>query len=131
MSEERPRSPKFERGLATRRKVLGDEYVDRSLRQADDFSWPLQQLTTEWCWDEIWNRPGLDKRSRSLINLGMLSALNRPHELKVHIRGAVNNGVTKDEIREAFLQVAVYCGMPAAMESFRVAREAFKEIGLE
>ncbi|HLW90724.1 MAG TPA: carboxymuconolactone decarboxylase family protein [Roseiarcus sp.] len=131
MSEERPRSPKFERGLATRRKVLGDEYVERSLRQADEFSWPLQQLTTEWCWDEIWNRPGLDKRSRSLLNLGMLSALNRPHELKVHIRGAINNGLSQEEIKEAFLQVAIYCGMPAAMESFRIARETFKEIGLE
>ncbi|HXW19583.1 MAG TPA: 4-carboxymuconolactone decarboxylase [Roseiarcus sp.] len=128
MSEKRRRSAKFERGLATRREVLGDAHVDRSLRQADDFSWPLQQLITEYAWDEIWNRPGLDRRSRSLLNIGVLAALNRPHELKVHIRGAINNGLTRDEIKEAFLQVGAYCGLPAAVDGFRVAREAFKEM---
>lgn len=131
MAGERPRSEKFERGLATRRAVLGSDYVEGSLAKADDFSWPLQQLTTEYCWDEIWNRPGLDRRSRSILNLGMISALNRPHELKLHIRGAINNGLTKDELREIFLQVGVYCGIPAAIESFRLAREVFAEMGLE
>jgi 4-carboxymuconolactone decarboxylase len=128
MSDKRRRSAKFERGLATRREVLGDAHVDRSLRQADDFSWPLQQLITEYAWDEIWNRPGLDRRSRSLLNIGVLAALNRPYELKIHIRGAINNGLTRDEIKEAFLQVGAYCGLPAALDGFRAAREAFKEM---
>lgn len=131
MSKNRQRSEKFERGLKTRVEVLGREYVDRSLAAVDDFNWPIQQLTTEWCWDEIWNRPGLDRRSRSLLNLGMISALNRPHELKLHVRGALNNGIAKEELTEIFLQVAVYCGMPAALDSFRVAREVLKELGLE
>lgn len=126
----RPRSEKFERGLKTRREVLGTEYVDGSVANADDFNWPMQQLTTEYCWDEIWNRPGLDRRSRSILNLGMISALNRPHELKLHIRGALNNGLTKEELTEIFLQVAIYCGVPAAIDSFRVAKETFKELGL-
>ncbi len=127
MNDTKPRGAKFERGLATRRAVLGDAYVDRSLNNADAYSWPMQQLTTEYCWDEIWNRPGLDKRSRSLLNLGMIAALNRPHELRVHIRGALNNGLTKDELLEVFLQISVYCGMPAGMDSLRIAREVFEE----
>jgi 4-carboxymuconolactone decarboxylase len=131
MSTAKPRSEKFERGLKTRRAVLGSEYVDRSLEQADDFSWALQQLTTEYCWDEIWNRPGIDRRTRSVLNLGMIAALNRPHELKIHVRGAINNGLTKDELKEIFLQVAVYCGMPAALDCFRIAREVFKEMGID
>jgi 4-carboxymuconolactone decarboxylase len=131
MSTDKPRSEKFERGLVTRRAVLGSDYVDGSIDKADAYGWPLQQLTTEWCWDEIWNRPGLDRRSRSILNLGMISALNRPHELKLHVRGAINNGLTKDEIREIALQVAVYCGMPAALDSLRIAREVMKEMGLD
>lgn len=131
MTANRPRGEKFEQGLQTRQAVLGNEYVERSLQSADDFSWPVQKLATEYCWDEIWNRPDLDKRSRSLLNLGMISALNRPHELKVHIRGALNNGITKAELREIFLQVAVYCGMPAGLESFRLAKDVFKEMGLD
>lgn len=131
MEAKKPRSEKFERGLKTRKTVLGAEYVDRSLEQADDFSWAMQQLTTEWCWDEIWNRPGIDRRSRSILNLGMIAALNRPHELKLHIRGAINNGLTKDELKEIFLQIGVYCGVPAAMDSFRIAREVFKEMGID
>lgn len=111
MSQVKPRSEKFERGLATRRAVLGEAYVNASLDQADEFSWPIQQLTTEYCWDEIWNRPGLDRRSRSLLNLGMIAALNRPHEFRIHVGGALNNGLTKEEIREAVLQIAVYCGI--------------------
>ena len=129
-ADKKPRSEKFERGLKTRRAVLGDDYVDRSLEQADDFNWPLQQLATEWCWDEIWNRPGLDRRSRSILNLGMIAALNRPHELRLHVRGAINNGLTKDELKEMFLQVGVYCGLPAALDCFRIAKEVFKEMGI-
>jgi len=130
MSASKPRSEKFERGLKTRRAVLGADYVDNSLAQADDFNWSMQQLTTEWCWDEIWNRPGLDKRSRSVLNLGMIAALNRPHEFKLHLRGALNNGLTKDELKEIFLQIGVYCGVPAGMDSFRIAKEVFKEMGI-
>jgi len=118
----------FDKGLQTRREVLGDAYVDASLKGVDDFSRPLQELVTQYCWDEIWNRPGLDRRERSLINLAMLTALNRPHELKTHVRGALNNGLTKDEIREVLLQAGIYCGVPAAVDAFRVARELFKEL---
>ena len=118
----------FEKGLKTRREVLGAEYVDASLSSADEFNMPMQQLVTEYCWNSIWNRPGLDRRTRSFLNLAMIAALNRPHELKLHIRGAINNGLTKDEIKEVFLQVAVYCGVPAAIDSFRIAKEVFKEI---
>lgn len=121
-------SERFKRGLETRRQVLGAEYVDRSLSQADEFNFPIQKLATEWCWDEIWNRPGLDHRSRSLLNLGMIAALNRPHELRAHIRGAMNNGLSKAESAEVFLQVAVYCGLPAALDSFRIAKDVFKEV---
>jgi 4-carboxymuconolactone decarboxylase len=120
----------FDAGLLTRREVLGDAYVDNSLRNADDFNLPMQEMVTQYCWGDVWNRPGLDRRSRSLLNLGMLTALNRPHELKIHIRGALNNGLTKDEIREVFLQAAIYCGVPAAIDSFRSAREVFKEMGI-
>jgi 4-carboxymuconolactone decarboxylase len=120
----------FDKGLKTRREVLGAEYVDAALKNADDFNLPLQELVTEVCWDGIWNRPGLDRRTRSLLNLAMLTALNRPHELKLHVRGALNNGVSKDQIREVFLQTAVYCGVPAAIDSFRGAREVFKEMGV-
>lgn len=131
MAFEKERSEKFERGLKTRREVLGADYVDRSIAQADEFNWAMQQLTTEWCWDEIWNRPGLDRRSRSILNLGMIAALNRPHELKLHIRGAINNGLTKDELKEIFLQIGVYCGVPAALDSFRIAKEVFREMGID
>ena len=120
----------FAKGLKTRREVLGAEYVDNALKNADEFNQPMQEFVTEYCWDQVWNRPGLDRRTRSLLNLAMLTALNRPHELKLHVRGAINNGVSKDEIREVFLQAAVYCGVPAAIDSFRNAREVFKELGL-
>lgn len=121
---------RFEKGLATRREVLGAEYVEKSIATADDFNRPLQELVTEICWNDIWNRPGLDRKTRSIINLSMLTALNRPHEIKLHVLGALNNGLTKDEIREVFLQTAIYCGVPAAIDSFRVAREVFKEQGV-
>ena len=120
----------FDKGLKTRREVLGADYVDASIRNADDFNRPMQELVTEYCWNEIWNRPGLDRRTRSLLNLAMITALNRPHELKLHVRGAINNGLTKDEIREVFLQAAIYCGVPAAIDSFRSAKEVFKEMGI-
>jgi 4-carboxymuconolactone decarboxylase len=128
MDAERPHSEKFKNGLKTRREVLGGEYVDKSVKSATDFNWPMQKLVTEYCWDEIWNRPGLDRRSRSILNLGMIAALNRPHELKLHVRGALNNGLSRDEIQEILLQVAVYCGVPAAIDSFRVAQSVFDEI---
>ncbi len=120
----------FEKGLKVRREVLGAEYVDASLKSADSFNLPMQELTTQYCWGEIWNRPGLDRRTRSFLNLAMMTALNRPHELKLHIRGAINNGLTKEEISEVFLQAAIYCGVPAAMDSFRVAKEVFQEMGI-
>jgi 4-carboxymuconolactone decarboxylase len=120
----------FDQGLKTRREVLGAEYVDAAIKNADDFNLPMQELVTQYCWGDVWNRPGLDRRSRSLLNLAMITALNRPHELKLHVRGALNNGLTKDEIREVFLQAAIYCGVPAAIDSFRVAREVFKEMGI-
>jgi 4-carboxymuconolactone decarboxylase len=120
----------FEKGLKTRKEVLGAEYVENSIKNADDFNMPMQELVTEYCWNEIWNRPGLEKRTRSFLNLAMIAALNRPHELKLHVRGAINNGLTKEEIQEVFLQVAIYCGVPAAIDSFRVAKEVFKEMGI-
>ncbi|MBN8489747.1 MAG: carboxymuconolactone decarboxylase family protein [Burkholderiales bacterium] len=121
----------FAKGLATRREVLGADYVDNAIRNADPFSLPLQEFVTQVAWGDIWNRPGLPRRDRSLLVLAMLVALNRPHELKLHLRGALNNGVTREEIREAFLQSAVYCGAPAAMDAFRTAREVFAAIDAE
>jgi 4-carboxymuconolactone decarboxylase len=120
----------FEKGLGIRRAVLGADFVANAIKGADDFSRPLQELVTEYCWGEVWGRPGLDRKTRSMLNLAMLSALNRPHEVKLHIKGALTNGVTKNEIMEVFLQVAIYCGVPAAVDSFRIAREAFKEMGV-
>ncbi len=118
----------FDKGLKTRREVLGADYVDKAIAGADDFNRPLQELITEYAWNGIWNRPGLDRKTRSLLNLAMLTALNRPHELRLHLRGALNNGVTRDEMQEVFLQTAIYCGVPASMDSFRLARELFKEL---
>lgn len=120
----------FDKGLAMRRQVLGTDYVDASLESATDFNIDMQELVTQYCWGDVWNRPGLERKTRSFLNLAMIAALNRPHELKLHVRGAINNGLTKDEIKEVFLQVAVYCGMPAAIDSFRVASEVFKDMDL-
>lgn len=122
------RSEKFEQGLATRREVLGDAYVEKALNNATEYTWPMQEFVTEYCWDEIWNRPGLSRKDRSMLNLGMVSALGRTQELKAHVRGALNNGWTKEELREVFLQVAVYCGVPAGIDSFRVAQEVIAEM---
>ncbi|MBO1902336.1 4-carboxymuconolactone decarboxylase [Leucobacter weissii] len=121
----------FDRGMKTRREVLGDAYVDASLAQASEFSMEMQELVTQYCWGDVWNRPGLERASRSLINLSMLSALNRSHELATHVRGAVRNGVTRDEIKEVFLQTAIYCGVPAGIESFRVANAVFAQMDAE
>ena len=118
---------KYDRGLEVRRSVLGKEYVDARMAELDDFSLDLNQLVTSYAWADIWDRPGLSKKVRSMLCLAMLSALNRPHEIKTHIRGAINNGLTKDEIKEVFLQVAAYWGAPAAVDSFRIARQYFAE----
>jgi 4-carboxymuconolactone decarboxylase len=118
----------FETGLRIRREVLGAEHVDKSLSQADDFNRPLQELVTEYCWGAVWSRPGLSRKMRSLLNLAMLTALNRPHEVKLHLKGALNNGCSKEEIMEVLLQAAIYCGVPAAVDSFRLAREVFNDI---
>ena len=118
----------FDRGLQIRKDVLGAEFVENALRTADDFNRPMQELTTEYCWGAVWGRDGLQRKTRSLLNLAMISALNRPHELKLHIHGALKNGVTREEIREVFLQVAIYCGVPAGIDSFRIAREVFAEV---
>ena len=117
----------FDAGLKVRREVLGAEYVDKSIAGADDFNRPLQELVTEYCWGSVWTRPGLPRKTRSLLNLAMLTALNRPHEVELHVRGALNNGVSKDEIMEVFLQAAIYCGVPAAIDSFRIARKVLAE----
>ena len=124
-------SEKFEQGLAMRKQVLGDEYVNASLENADAFTMPLQELVTEYCWGTVWQREGLSLKMRSVINLAMITALNRPHELKLHVRGAINNGLSREEIREVLLQTAVYCGVPAAIDSFRVAKSVFAEMDSE
>jgi 4-carboxymuconolactone decarboxylase len=118
----------FERGLEIRKSVLGAAYVDKSIASADDFNMPLQRLVTEYCWGAVWGREELPKKTRSMLNIAMLCALNRPHELKMHVGGALRNGVSKTEIREIMLQVAIYCGVPAAVDAFRVARETFAEM---
>jgi 4-carboxymuconolactone decarboxylase len=117
----------WEKGLAVRKEVMGSDYVERQLSTADDFNMPMQELVTEACWGALWARPDMPRKTRSLVNLGILSALNRPTEFKAHVKGALKNGCTKEEIREVLLQVAVYCGMPAGVEAFRLAREAMQE----
>ncbi|MEW9677222.1 carboxymuconolactone decarboxylase family protein [Lentibacillus sp. L22] len=113
----------YERGLEIRKEVLGKEYVESSINNATDFNRELQEIVTTYCWGEIWNREGLPKKTRSIINLAMITALNRPHELKLHVHGALRNGLTEVEIKEVLLQTAIYCGVPAAIDSFRVAKE--------
>jgi 4-carboxymuconolactone decarboxylase len=118
----------YEEGLAVRRAVLGAEYVDRAIASADSFTGELQDFVTEWCWGGVWTRPGLPRKTRSMLNLAMLAALNRPHEIKMHVRAALTNGVTRKEIAEVFLQVGVYAGAPAAVDAFRIAKEVFDEM---
>jgi 4-carboxymuconolactone decarboxylase len=118
----------FERGLKTRKEVVGAEHTDKQLKEADAFNLPMQELVTEYCWGWLWNRPGLPRKTRSMLNLAMLAVLNRPNEFKSHVKGALRNGCTKEEISEVLLQAAVYGGVPAGMASFALAREAFKEV---
>lgn len=122
-------SEDYERGLALRKEVLGADYVARSFANADDFSRPMQELSTEYCWGKVWSREGLSRRDRSLLNIGMISALNRPHELKLHVKAALTNGLSRDEIREVLLQVAIYCGVPAGLDSMKAVMEVLKEEG--
>jgi 4-carboxymuconolactone decarboxylase len=122
------KSELFEKGLKVRKEVLGEDYVNKSIAGADEFTRTMAEWSTEFCWGALWTRPGMDRRTRSIVNLAMLGALNRPHELKLHVKGALKNGLTKDEIKEILLQVAVYCGVPAGIDAFRNAREAFKEL---
>ena len=121
----------YDKGMKSRREVLGDAYVDNALAKSSPFNDPLQELVTTYCWGWNWGREGLPRRDRSLINLAMIATLNRHNELKVHVRGALNNGLSKDEIREVLLQVGIYAGIPAAVDSFRIANEAFAEIDAE
>ena len=118
----------YQQGLDIRSAVLGEAYVNQALASADDFTRPLQDLITEYCWGAVWGRDGLPLKTRSMLNLAMISVLNRPNELRTHIKAALTNGVSRDEIREIFLQVAIYAGVPAAVDSFRIAREAFAEV---
>jgi 4-carboxymuconolactone decarboxylase len=117
----------YQQGLKVRREVLGADHVDRSLAQASDFARPIQELVTEYCWGVVWSRDGLERKTRSLLNLAMLTALNRPHEFGTHVRGALVNGATAAEIQETLLQTAIYVGVPAALESFRIADGILKE----
>lgn len=118
----------FEKGVEIRKAVLGEEHVNKSLDDADQFGAPLQELITEYCWGKVWARPGLSRKVRSLINIAMLTALNRPHEVRLHVRGALNNGCSKEEILEVLLQTSIYCGVPAAMDSMRVVKETFAKM---
>jgi 4-carboxymuconolactone decarboxylase len=118
------------KGLEIRKAVLGEEYVKKALSNVNSFNRPLQELLTEYCWGKVWGREGLERRERSLINLAMIAVLNRPHELKAHVRGAIRNGLTPQQISEVLLQVMIYAGAPAAVDSFRVAGEALSEMGV-
>ena len=118
----------FDKGMAVRREVLGAEHVDKSMATATDFNRTMQEFVTEYCWGAVWTRPGLPRKTRSMLNLAMLTALNRPHEIKLHVRGALNNGISREEIAEIFLQAGVYCGVPAAIDAFRTAKEVFDEV---
>ncbi len=127
--EDNPLDALFQQGLKTRREVLGTEYVDGSLAKANDFMMSFQHITTEWCWGYAWNRPGLERKTRSMLNLAMLTALNRPAEIKLHVKGALNNGVTVEEIKEILIQASVYCGIPAGLDAFKVANQVLEEEG--
>ena len=126
-----PRNKKlYDEGMKVRKAVLGSNYVDTSMASADDFMMSFQDVTTEYCWGYVWTRPGLNKKTRSMLNLAMLAALNRGPELKLHINGALTNGLTKEEIKEIFLQVAIYCGIPASLDAFKTASGVFKDRGI-
>lgn len=117
----------FKAGVAVKKEILGEVFVETSLNEATDFTQEMQQLTTEYCWGSIWTRPGLEKKQRSLINIGILTALGKPNELKHHIKGALRNGCTTEEIKEVLLQCIIYCGLPAGVDAFRLAQEAIEE----
>jgi 4-carboxymuconolactone decarboxylase len=119
---------RFDKGLEVRTAVLGKDYVEASMKNADDFNRPFQEFVTEYCWGAAWGSDGLSRKTRSMLNIAMISILNRPHELKLHVKGALRNGVTKDEIREVLMQVAIYAGVPCGVDAFRITREAFKEV---
>ncbi len=131
MPSDKSHESSYQEGLQVRREVLGDEYVDHSLARVSEFARPIQELVTEYCWGVIWTRDTLPRKTRSLLNIVMLTALNRPHELGAHVRGALTNGATVDEIQEALLQTAIYVGVPAALESFRIADAILKERSAE
>jgi len=124
--DKRNHKERFDAGLKTRREVLGAKWVDQAMAGVDDFNREFTDLLNTYCWNDIWNRPGLSRKSRSMLNLAMLTALGKDHELKLHVRGALNNGLTKDEIKEVFLQAAIYAGVPAAVAAFRAAKEVFQ-----
>jgi 4-carboxymuconolactone decarboxylase len=117
-----------DKGLEIRKAVLGEAYVTNALKTVDDFNRPFQEMLNEYCWGTVWGREELPRKTRSMLNIAMISILNRPHELRAHLKGALTNGVTRDEIREILMQVAIYGGMPAAVDSFRIARELFAEL---
>ena len=121
----------YDKGMVIRRATLGDAYVDKAIENADEFTKDLQELVTTYCWGEVWDRDGIDRKTRSTINLAMISALNRPHELAAHVRGAVNNGLSHAEIKEILLQVGIYCGVPAMVDSFRIAKTVLDELEAE
>jgi 4-carboxymuconolactone decarboxylase len=118
----------YDKGLEIRKAVMGEAFVTNALKNADDFNKPFQELVTEYCWGAIWGREELPHKTRSMLNLAMLSILNRPNELRAHLKGALTNGVTRSEIREVLMQVAIYAGVPAGVDSFRIAREVFAEL---
>ena len=122
---------RLQRGLELRREVLGNGYVDHALAAATEFTRPIQEYVTETCWGDVWSRPGLDRRTRSLVNLAMLTALNRMTEFGAHVRGARRNGCTEQEIQEVLLQTAAYCGAPAALEAFRMAEKVLSELAAD
>ncbi|MBS4047628.1 MAG: carboxymuconolactone decarboxylase family protein [Alphaproteobacteria bacterium] len=129
MAKEDETKALFEAGLKVRREVLGADYVDKSIANANDFMMAFQHITTEWCWGYGWDRPGLDRKTRSMLNLAMLTALNRAPEIKLHVKGALNNGVTVDEIKEVLLHATIYCGIPAGLDAFKAANEVLVEAG--
>ena len=122
---------RFERGLARRKGTLGADYVEKSLAQADDFTRPFQEMMTEWCWGFGWGDDAIDEKTRSMMNLTMIAALNRMHEWELHLNGAIGNGVTKEQIRAIIHVIAIYCGVPAGVECFRIAKKVFAERGIE
>ena len=128
--DKRTHKERYDAGLKTRREVLGAKWVDQAMAGVDDFNREFTELLNTYCWNDIWNRPALPRKTRSMLNLAMLTALGKDHELKLHIRGALNNGLTKDEIKEVFLQAAIYAGVPAAVAAFRCAKEVFKDRGV-